>query len=72
MISRRKKICIQIGAAICGKRKVADPVRGVEGAPHELSSCLDVSLLWHDTVSETQIGASLIAMQPALLHQVLA
>src|ERR1700677_3588313 len=41
-ISGRKKICGQCFAAICCKRAVADPVCGVEGAPHELSSCLDV------------------------------
>src|SRR5260370_17180042 len=61
-ISGRKKICNQMIAAICRKSEVADPVRCVEGAPHELSSCLDVSLPWHDAIPKTQIGASLIAV----------
>src|SRR5260221_11514336 len=71
-ISGRKNICNQMIAAICCKSEVADPVRCVEGAPHELSSCLDVSLPWHDAIPKTQIGASLIAVQPTLLHQIVA
>src|ERR1700739_96053 len=71
-VSRRKKICIQVVAAICCKSEVADPVRGIEGAPHELSTCSDVSPPRYDTVPKTQIGASLVAMQSALLHQIVA
>src|SRR5216683_3726384 len=55
-ISGHKKICNQVIAAICCKSEVADPVRFVEGAPHDLSSCLDVSLPWHDAIPKTQIS----------------
>src|ERR1700746_3950695 len=51
-VSRRKKVCVQVIAAICRKSEVADPVRGVEGAPHELSSCLDVFAPWNDHISK--------------------
>src|SRR5260370_38825000 len=71
-ISGRKDICNQMIAAICCKSEVADPVRCVEGAPHELSSCLDVSLPWHDAIPKTQLGASLIAVQSTLLHKIVA
>src|SRR6201998_1908812 len=71
-VSRRKKICVQVVAAICRKGEVADPVRGVEGAPHELSPCLDVFAPWNDHIPKNQIGAGLIAMQATLFHQIVA
>ena len=71
-VSRRQKICVQVVAAICRESEVADPVRGVEGAPHELSSCLDVFAPWNDHIPKNQIGAGLIAMQSTLFHQIAA
>src|ERR1700722_10456603 len=71
-ISRGKKICVEKVVAICSKSKVTDPVRGVESAPNERASGVDVSRPWHDTEPKTQIDASLIAMQSVLLHQIVA
>src|SRR3954454_15625479 len=71
-ISRGEKICVKKVVAICRKGKITDPVRGVESAPNERASGVDVSRPWHDAESKTQIDASLIAMQSVLLHQIVA
>src|ERR1700721_2954699 len=61
-IPRGEKICVEKVVTICRKSMVADPVRGVESAPNERATGVDVSRPRHDTEPKTQIDASLIAM----------
>src|SRR5580698_3078093 len=70
--SSRKKIRVQVVAAICRASEVSCPVRGVERTSHKLLPRLDVLPPRYDTVPEAQIDASLIAMPPVLLHQIVA
>src|SRR5262249_22879982 len=71
-VSRSEKICVQDVAAVCGVSEITDPARGVETAALELSRRLDVFRPRRDQSAERHIGAGLIPMQAALLHEIVA
>src|SRR5882724_1373028 len=71
-ISRREKVRVQVVAAISRKGEVADFVRGIESATHQIAASLDMSCPWHDDISERHIGTGLEARQSAFFDQFIA
>ena len=68
-ISRCEKICIQIVAAICPEREVADSIRDIEGAAYQITTRPNVPRPWHNETSECHVGSSPITMQTVLFDQ---
>src|SRR5258708_36373568 len=71
-ISDGKKVGVQIVATVSRKRKVADFAGSVEGAAYQISAVLDVPRPRHDKIPEGHVGARLVTMQTALLHEIVA
>ena len=71
-ISCRQKIRDQVVAAICRKSKVADLVRGIERAAHQITAGPDMFRPWHDEIPETHIGPGLKAFQSTFFDQFIA
>src|SRR6202140_1333367 len=71
-ISPREKIRVQVVTAIGRISEVAGLVCGVEGASHQIPSGLDMLCPGHDKIREGHVGTRLVAMQAALLHQLVA
>ncbi len=69
-LSRREQIRVQIVAAIRRKSEVAHLACGVESAPHHIPSGLDVLRPGQHKISKGHVGTRLVAMQPALFHQI--
>ena len=70
-ISRCEKICIQVIAAVRGKREVAGLVRGIERTTHQVTARPDVPRPRHDEIAEGHIRAGLIASQTMPLDQII-
>ena len=71
-ISRREKVRDQVVAAVGRKSEVADPVRGIERATHQIAARPDMSRPRHDEIAEVHIGPGLEALQSTLLDQLIA
>jgi hypothetical protein len=71
-IAACEKIRVQVVAAISRKGEITGSICGIEGATHQASAGLDVPCPRHDEISEGHVGTGLVAMQTALLHQIVA
>jgi hypothetical protein len=71
-ISDRQTNRDQLVPAIGSERKIANTIRGIKRATHELSSARDVLCPWHDHGTQRHVGPRLIARQATLLDQVIA
>ena len=71
-IARREKVRVQVAATVRRKSEVADLVRGLERAAHQISAGPDVLRPRQDDISKVHVGPGLEALQPALFDQVIA
>ena len=71
-IARRKKIRVQIVAAVRCKREIANLVRRFERAAHQITASSDMFRPGHDEDCEDQVGPRLEALQPTSLDKVVA
>ena len=62
----------QLNPTVRSKSEVADPIRGVESAPHEFASAGYVFRPWEHGRTHVHPDASLVARQSAFLDQVVA
>ena len=71
-IAGDEKVRVQVVAAIRRKGEVADFVRGIEGATHQIAVDPDMSRPLHDDISERHIGPGLETLQSAFFDQFIA
>src|SRR5258708_3099019 len=68
-ISRCEKICIQVVAAICPEREVADSICDIERATYQFTTRPNVPGPWHNEIAECHVCSRLVTMQTALFDQ---
>ncbi len=71
-IAGRKKVRVQVGAAVSCKSEVADLVCCLEGATHQVAASPNMPRPREDVMSKDQVGPGLVALQPALFDQLIA
>src|SRR4029077_11354906 len=71
-VARRKKVRVQLLAAVSGVSEVADLVCRLEGAAHQIAAGPNMSRPGKNAISELQIGPGLETRQSASFDQVVA
>src|SRR5882672_8504874 len=71
-IARRKKVRVQVAAAVRRKSEVTDPVCSLESPTQQIAASPDMSRPGRDYTSKVQIDPGLEALQPALFDQFIA
>src|SRR5258708_29041367 len=65
-ISRCEKICIQVVAAICPEREVADSICDIERATHQITTRPNVPRPSHTETPKSHVSSSPITIQTPL------
>src|SRR5438093_8003984 len=71
-ISCRQKVHVQVHAAVCREREVADFVRGLEPATYQITTSPDMFRPRHYVTSEHHISLGLEPLQAAFFNHFIA
>ena len=71
-IARREKVRVQLVAAVGGVSEVADLVRRLERAAHQIAASPDMSRPGQNAIAKVHIGPGLETRQSAFFDQVIA